>query len=68
MVSVYFSCSQQELQHQSVFENLFFSHETQKNGLVLLYDMSGSGYHNFDYSLARKIMNLLKVLVNKAFC
>jgi len=23
--------------------------------------MTGSGYHNFDYSLARKVMDLLKV-------
>ena len=40
---------------------IYFSYETQKNGLVLLYDMTGSGYHNFDYNLARKIMGLLKV-------
>lgn len=53
--------------HKTVIQGIVFqldeclkSHETQKNGLVLLYDMSGSGYHNFDYSLARKIMNLLK--------
>ena len=39
----------------------FFSYDTQKNGLVLLYDMSGSGYHNFDYNLARKVLSLLKV-------
>ena len=39
----------------------FSSHETQRNGLVLLYDMTGSGYHNFDYNLARKVMGLLKV-------
>ena len=41
--------------------NIFFSDETQKNGLILLYDMTESGYQNFDYSLARKILDLLKV-------
>lgn len=41
--------------------HFFSSCETQKNGLVLLYDMTGSGYHNFDYSLARKVLELLKV-------
>lgn len=44
-------------------DSLHFSSspETQKNGLVLLYDMTESGYQNFDYNLARKVMNLLKV-------
>lgn len=53
--------------HKTVIQGIVFqldeclkSKETQKNGLVLVYDMTGSGYHNFDYSLARKIINLLK--------
>ena len=41
--------------------NIFFSDETQKNGLILLYDMTESGYQNFDRHLARKILDLLKV-------
>jgi len=54
--------------HRTVIQGIAFqldeclkSYETQKNGLVLLYDMTGSGYHNFDYNLARKVMGLLKV-------
>ena len=37
------------------------SAETQKAGLVFIYDMSGSKYSNFDYELSQKILNLLKV-------
>lgn len=53
--------------HRTVIQGIAFqldeclkSYETRKNGLVLLYDMTGSGYHNFDYGLARKVMDLLK--------
>ncbi|XP_037827689.1 tyrosine-protein phosphatase non-receptor type 9-like, partial [Lucilia sericata] len=35
--------------------------ETQKAGLVFIYDMSGSKYSNFDYDLSQKILTLLKV-------
>lgn len=35
--------------------------ETQKAGLVFIYDMSGSKYSNFDYELSKKILTLLKV-------
>lgn len=45
-----------------------YSYETRKNGLVLLYDMTGSGYHNFDYGLARKVMELLKVTLHLIKC
>lgn len=36
------------------------STETQKAGLVFIYDMSGSKYSNFDYDLSQKILTLLK--------
>ena len=35
--------------------------ETQKNGLVFVYDMTDSKFSNFDYDLSVKILNLLKV-------
>lgn len=35
--------------------------ETQKSGLVFIYDMSDSKYSNFDYDLSKKILMLLKV-------
>lgn len=35
--------------------------ETQKAGLVFIYDMSCSKYSNFDYDLSQKILTLLKV-------
>ena len=38
------------------------SAETQRNGLVFIYDMSGSKYSNFDYELSIKILSLLKVI------
>ncbi|CAH1729580.1 unnamed protein product [Chironomus riparius] len=34
--------------------------ETQRNGLVFIYDMSGSKYSNFDYELSQKILTMLK--------
>lgn len=37
------------------------SPETQKAGLVFIYDMSSSKYSNFDYDLSQKILTLLKV-------
>lgn len=38
-----------------------FSFETQRNGLVFIYDMAGSQYTNFELDLSKKILNLLKV-------
>lgn len=35
--------------------------ETQRSGLVFIYDMSESKYSNFDYELSTKILTLLKV-------
>lgn len=37
------------------------SSDTQRNGLVFIYDMSGSKYSNFDYELSQKILTMLKV-------
>jgi len=35
--------------------------ETQRNGLVFIYDMTHSKYINFDYELSIKILSMLKV-------
>ncbi|MEE6460316.1 hypothetical protein FKM82_000918 [Ascaphus truei] len=40
--------------------------ETQRNGLIFIYDMINSTYGNFDYELCVKILNLLKVRTVKA--
>ena len=34
--------------------------ETQRGGLVFIYNMSGSKYSNFDYDLSQKLLTLLK--------
>ncbi|XP_038640449.1 tyrosine-protein phosphatase non-receptor type 9 isoform X2 [Scyliorhinus canicula] len=54
------------LQHV-VLQALFYlldqaieSFETQRNGLVFIYDMGGSAYTNFEYDLSKKILHLLK--------
>ncbi|XP_016322264.1 tyrosine-protein phosphatase non-receptor type 9-like [Sinocyclocheilus anshuiensis] len=36
------------------------SFETQRNGLVFIYDMAGSNYTNFELDLSKKILSLLK--------
>ncbi|KAM9586047.1 tyrosine-protein phosphatase non-receptor type 9 isoform 3-T3 [Trichechus inunguis] len=36
------------------------SFETQRNGLVFIYDMGGSNYANFELDLGKKVLNLLK--------
>ncbi|XP_043845260.1 tyrosine-protein phosphatase non-receptor type 9 isoform X2 [Dromiciops gliroides] len=36
------------------------SFETQRNGLVFIYDMGGSNYNNFELDLGKKVLNLLK--------
>ncbi|EQB78109.1 protein tyrosine phosphatase, non-receptor type 9-like protein [Camelus ferus] len=36
------------------------SFETQRNGLVFIYDMCGSNYNNFELDLGKKVLNLLK--------
>ena len=35
--------------------------ETQRNGIIFIYDMTESKYSNFDYELSVKILHLLKV-------
>lgn len=37
--------------------------QTQRDGLIFIYDMTNSTYANFDYELCVKILNLLKVSV-----
>ncbi|XP_041362053.1 tyrosine-protein phosphatase non-receptor type 9-like [Gigantopelta aegis] len=53
--------------HQIVLKSLIYqldaalqSFETQRHGLVFIYDMTDSKYANFDYELSIKILNLLK--------
>ncbi|XP_020031468.1 tyrosine-protein phosphatase non-receptor type 9 isoform X2 [Castor canadensis] len=57
---------QKSVQHV-VLEALFYlldravdSFETQRNGLVFIYDMCGSNYANFELDLGKKVLNLLK--------
>lgn len=40
---------------------MYYSFETQRNGLVFIYDMAGSNYTNFELDLSKKILNMLKV-------
>ena len=44
-----------------VLFSIHFSRETQRHGIVFIYDMSESKYSNFDYDLSIKILNMLKV-------
>ena len=37
-----------------------FQTETQRGGLVFIYNMAGSKYSNFDYDLSQKMLTLLK--------
>ncbi|KAK0084224.1 hypothetical protein PV325_007436 [Microctonus aethiopoides] len=53
--------------HQTTLQGVVYqldaaleSAETQKHGLVFIYDMSDSKYQNFDYDLSQKILTLLK--------
>ncbi|XP_076465976.1 tyrosine-protein phosphatase non-receptor type 9-like [Babylonia areolata] len=53
--------------HQVVLKGLIYqldaaleSFDTQRNGLVFIYDMTDSKYANFDYDLSIKILSLLK--------
>jgi len=43
------------------------SAETQRCGLVFVYDMTGSKYGHFDYELSQKILTLLKVSTDQLF-
>ncbi|MGH0170493.1 UNVERIFIED_CONTAM: hypothetical protein FKN15_059002 [Acipenser sinensis] len=53
--------------HHVVLQALFYlldraveSFETQRNGLVFIYDMAGSNYTHFELDLSKKILSLLK--------
>lgn len=57
--------------HKTTLQGIVFqldaalqSSDTQRNGLVFIYDMSGSKYSNFDYELSQKILTMLKVSEN----
>ena len=39
--------------------------ETQRNGLVFIYNMTNSKYSNFDYDLSQKMLTLLKGNIKK---
>eukprot|EP00092_Neocalanus_flemingeri_P001562 GFUD01001664.1.p1 GENE.GFUD01001664.1~~GFUD01001664.1.p1 ORF type:complete len:742 (+),score=116.54 GFUD01001664.1:253-2478(+) len=56
-----------EVTHQTVLQCVVFQLdvaleeiETQRNGLVFVYNMSSSKYSNFDYDLSQKMLTLLK--------
>ncbi|CAJ1052153.1 tyrosine-protein phosphatase non-receptor type 9 isoform X1 [Xyrichtys novacula] len=53
--------------HKAVLQAIIYqldkaieSLQTQKDGLIFIYDMTNSSYSNFDYELCVKILNLLK--------
>ncbi|KAK3096744.1 hypothetical protein FSP39_002853 [Pinctada imbricata] len=53
--------------HQQVLKALVYqldaaleSLDTQRHGIVFIYDMTDSKYSNFDYDLSKKILNMLK--------
>lgn len=57
----------QESTHQTTLQGVVYqldvaleSVDTQRSGLVFIYDMSDSKYSNFDYDLSQKILTLLK--------
>ncbi|XP_054714522.1 tyrosine-protein phosphatase non-receptor type 9-like [Uloborus diversus] len=56
-----------ETSHQVTLQGVVYqldvaleSFETQRRGIVFIYNMTGSKYANFDYELSQKILNLLK--------
>ncbi|XP_069023344.1 tyrosine-protein phosphatase non-receptor type 9 isoform X1 [Embiotoca jacksoni] len=53
--------------HKAVLQAIIYqldkaieSGQTQRDGLIFIYDMTNSSYGNFDYELCVKILNLLK--------
>ncbi|XP_040001222.1 tyrosine-protein phosphatase non-receptor type 9 isoform X2 [Xiphias gladius] len=59
--------------HKAVLQAIIYqldkaieSVQTQRDGLIFIYDMTNSSYGNFDYDLCVKILNLLKVCTVKA--
>ena len=51
-----FKCCKYLLQLDVALEEV----ETQRNGLVFIYNMTNSKYSNFDYDLSQKMLTLLK--------
>merc|ERR1712038_1127744 len=56
-----------DVSHQTVLQCVVFQLdvaleeiETQRNGLVFIYNMTNSKYSNFDYELSQKMLTLLK--------
>ncbi|GFS28933.1 tyrosine-protein phosphatase non-receptor type 9 [Trichonephila inaurata madagascariensis] len=56
-----------ETSHQITLQGVIYqldialeSLETQRHGIVFIYNMTGSKYANFDYELSQKMLNLLK--------
>lgn len=56
----YLSCVPLPLVKMS-YSIYLLSLQTQRDGLIFIYDMTNSSYGNFDYELCVKILNLLKV-------
>ncbi|RZF38623.1 hypothetical protein LSTR_LSTR010722 [Laodelphax striatellus] len=68
-IAVFTACihSPQISSHQTTLQGVVYqldvaleSVDTQRCGLVFIYDMSDSKYSNFDYDLSQKILTLLK--------
>lgn len=56
-----------ETSHQITLQGVIYqldialeSLETQRHGIIFVYNMTGSKYANFDYELSQKMLNLLK--------
>lgn len=56
-----------ETTHQTTLQGVVYQldvalddYDTQRNGIIFIYNMTGSKYTNFDYDLSQKILNLLK--------
>lgn len=59
--------SPSETTHQTTLQGVVYQldvalddYDTQRNGIIFIYNMTGSKYTNFDYDLSQKILNLLK--------
>ena len=53
---------------KQIYLFMFCSRDSQRHGLLLIYDMGTSAYQNFDFDLAMKVLHLLKVctwIINK---
>ena len=61
----FYFCSVQGVVYQ--LDVALESVDTQRSGLVFIYDMSDSKYANFDYDLSQKILTLLKVISGSCY-